>query len=249
MTVSLLAVIGGLAIAPARAQRDRNQLWNLVNLKCLRHLAKSEDPVPCDSVDVSHGWERGTAYLKAPVGRARMLAIPNQIVTGVEDPALLSPEEPNYFATALAARSALLWRLSGQQSRATIAVAIDSKRARDQDQLSLIVDCLDKDVAVWLTANGSSLDASWRRLDAPLKGRMYWTRWVEASALADTSPFRLLADGVEGAKLDMASWSLAAVPFERDGRPGAVLLADRADDAGGGRASDLEDLSCAVTSR
>jgi hypothetical protein len=37
-----------LAAQPALA--DRSLLWNIVNFKCLRHLTKSEAPIPCDSV-------------------------------------------------------------------------------------------------------------------------------------------------------------------------------------------------------
>src|SRR5262249_38758343 len=91
-----------LAAQPALA--DRNLLWNIVNFKCMRHLTKSEAPIPCDSVDVSAGWDRGVALLKDFDGSARMLAIPTHRVTGIDDSALLTPEEPNYFASAWAAR-------------------------------------------------------------------------------------------------------------------------------------------------
>jgi CDP-diacylglycerol pyrophosphatase len=54
--VFAIAAITMLAVQPALA--DRSLLWNIVNLKCLRHLTKSEAPIPCDSVDVSAGSDQ-----------------------------------------------------------------------------------------------------------------------------------------------------------------------------------------------
>ena len=82
-----------------------------------------------------------------------------------------------------------------------------------------------------------------------LKGRIYWARRLESLDGAANSPFRLLSDGVEGAKDDMGSWSLAAVPAHFANGPGFILLADHSDAAGGGRASDLQDLSCAIAAQ
>ena len=48
----------------------------------------------------------------------------------------------------------------------------------------------------------------------------------------------LLADGIDGAKSEMGLWSLAAVGAKFSGKPGFVLLADRAGPTGGGHAED-----------
>lgn len=243
---AIVAAAAFAASADESARTDRNALWNIVNLKCLRHLTKSEAPIPCDSVDVSSGWDRGLAMLKDRVGRVRMLAIPTRVVTGVEDPAVLSPDQPNYFAAAWAARASLDWRLGRKLPPEAIAIAVDSKPARDQDQLHFAIDCLDKDVAAALEANAAALDDRWSRMRVALKGRTYWARRLDSEDLSGPSPFRLLADGVEGAKGDMGSWSLALAQASVSGRPAVVLLADRADAAGGGRASDLQDPGCAI---
>src|SRR5882724_7838154 len=107
--VAIVAAFAALTVQPAYA--DRNMLWNIVNLKCLRHLTKSEAPIPCDSVDISAGWDRGVALLKDMNGPGRMLAIPTHVVTGIEDPALLASDEPNYFAAAWAARANVQFHL------------------------------------------------------------------------------------------------------------------------------------------
>jgi CDP-diacylglycerol pyrophosphatase len=233
-----------LAVQPALA--DRSLLWNIVNLKCLRHLTKSEAPIPCDSVDVSAGWDRGVALLKDADGVARMLAIPTHQVSGIEDPALLTPKEPNYFASAWAARSAVEWRLRMHLPRDAVAITVDSMPASNQDQLYLRVDCIDKDVATSLASYSGALDTEWRTMTVDLKGRRYWARKLESKDLSDASPFRLLADGISGAKTEMGLWSLAAVGADFSGTPGFILLADHAEPTAGGHAEDLQDRDCAI---
>jgi CDP-diacylglycerol pyrophosphatase len=240
-----IAAIAMLAIQPASAA-DRNLLWNIVNFKCLRHLAKSEAPIPCDSVDVSTGWDRGVALLKDFDGVARTLAIPTHPVSGIEDASLLTPEEPNYFASAWAGRRAVEWRLRKGLPREAVAITVDSMASRSQDQLYLQIDCVDKDVAASLASYSGPLDAQWRAMTIDLKGRRYWARKLESDDLSDASPFLLLADGIDGAKNDMGLWSLAAVGANFSGKPGFILLADRANPPVGGRAEDLQDRDCAI---
>ncbi len=246
---AIVAVAASVASAAESSQADRDHLWKLVLLKCLRHLSKSEAPIPCDSIDVSMGWDHGVALLKDSVGRGRMLAIPTHVVTGIEDPAVLSAEDPNYFAVAWSARGNLLFRVGKTLPPEALAVTLDSKPARDQDQLHLVVDCLDRDVAAALAANAGAIDDQWRRMAVALKGRVYWARRIDSADLSGASPFRLLADGIDGAKADMGVWSLAAVPAPSSGGPGFILLADPFDATGGGRASDLQDSSCAIAAQ
>lgn len=242
--IAAVAAFGAFATEPAHT--DRNLLWNIVNLKCLRHLTKSEAPIPCDSVDISGGWDRGVAFLKDMVGAGRMLAIPTRIVSGIEDPALLAPDEPNYFALAWAARGDVAFHLRQALPREAVAIAVDSEASRDQDQLHLVIDCLDKDVAATLASRADTFDATWRPMTDALKGRSYWVRRLDSDDLSNQSPFRLLADGIDGAKTEMGRWSLAAVGVSFAGKPGFVLLADRADSTAGGHAEDLQDRECAI---
>ena len=163
-----IAAVGILAAEPAPA--DRNLLWNIVNFKCLRHLTKSEAPIPCDSVNVSTGWDRGVAYLKDFEGVARMLAIPTHRVTGIEDPVLLTAEERNYFASAWAGRGDVEGRLGKELPREAMAITVDSMASRSQDQLYLQIDCVDKDVAASLASYSGALDTQWRAMTIDLKG-------------------------------------------------------------------------------
>jgi CDP-diacylglycerol pyrophosphatase len=66
--------------------------------------------------------------------------------------------------------------------------------------------------------------------------------------LSDADPFRLLADGDEGARQHMGLETLAAIGAYFGAQEGFVLLADRADPAAGDMAhsEDLLDHSCAI---
>ena len=79
-----------------------------------------------------------------------------------------------------------------------------------------------------------------------LNGRTYLARRLDSADLAEAEPLKLLADGVDGARGDMADYSLAAVGATFGGKPGFILLADKISPAGGGHAEDLQDHNCAI---
>jgi CDP-diacylglycerol pyrophosphatase len=176
-----------------------------------------------------------------------MLVIPTQRITGIDDSALLTPQEPNYFRSAWAARSAVERRLGKGLPREDVAITVDATSASNQDQLYLRVDCVDEAVAKSLVAYSDALDAEWRTMTIDLKGRRYWARQVESSDLSEVSPFRLLADGIGDAKTEMGAWSLSAVGANFFGAPGFILLADHVQPTAGGHAEDLQDRDCAIT--
>ncbi len=238
------AVFVPLGSAPAYA--DRMALWTIVHEQCVPHLRAGEGPKPCERVDLAQGEGRGVALLKDRNGVAQFLAIPTGRVTGIEDPLILAPDAPNYFAFAWGARSALEARLGHALPREAVGVAINSQFARSQDQLHLHIDCLDKEVIAALGAYATALDEQWRVMTVALKGRRYWARRLNSDDLADAAPFRLLADGVEGARDHMGLETLVAVGATFGGRPGFVLLADRAELTAGGHGEDLQDHDCKV---
>ena len=239
-----LAVAAALLAPPAYA--DRMVLWSIVHGQCVPHLEAGGPPAPCDSVDLSGGEARGVALLKDINGVAQMLAIPTRPLAGIEDPALLAPDAPAYFAAAWAGRGRVEAHLGRPVPREAVAVTVNSMIRRSQDELHLHVDCLDKDVAAALGSYASSLDDQWRPMAVALKGRHYFARRLESSDLTDASPFRLLADGLPGAKEEMGLWSLAAVGATFFGQPGFILLADHAELAAGGHAEDLQDHDCQI---
>jgi len=240
---AVLVAAGTLAAQPAHA--DRLALWTIVHGQCVAHAAAGQGPGPCERVDLSHGEDQGVALLEDRVGVAQFLAIPTRRVTGIEDPLVLDPAAPDYFAFAWNARDALAARLGSPLPREEISIAINSEFTRSQDQFHLHVDCLDVGVAATLAGDLGSLDEAWRPMAEPLKGRAYWARRVLSDDLSGVRPLQLLADGVPDATTHMADESLIAVGAIFAGKPGFVLLADRAELTQGGHAEDLQDHDCA----
>jgi CDP-diacylglycerol pyrophosphatase len=197
-------------------------------------------------VDLSEGEADGVAILKDLVGVAQMLAIPTRRISGIEDPQMLAPDAPPVFADGWKAKALVEARLGQPLPREAVALAINSKWARSQDQLHVHVDCVAKPVAAAPADYRLSLDDHWRAITVPLAGRVYFARRLDSADFRDASPFRLLADGVEGAKADMGAYSLAAVGANFDGKPGFILLADSFSLEGGGHAEDIQDHRCEI---
>ena len=126
--------------APARA--DPTALWRIVHGECVPHFEAGKGPGPCERVDLSGGEAQGVAILKDLVGVAQMLAIPTRRITGIEDPQMLAPDAPKVFAAAWGAKALVEARLHVVLPRQAVAIAINSKWARSQDQFHLHVDCV-----------------------------------------------------------------------------------------------------------
>ena len=230
--------------APARA--DPMALWRIVHGACVPNFEAGKGPSPCESVDLSGGEAQGVAILKDLVGVAQMLAIPTRRITGIEDPQMLAPDAPKVFAAAWRAKALVEARLHVALPREAVAIAINSKWARSQDQLHLHVDCVARNVAATLADNRASFDGVWRAMAVALNGRVYFARRLDSADLADAAPLKLMAEGVEGARAHMDAYSLAAVGATFDGKPGFVLLADQFSLEGGGHAEDLQDHNCLI---
>ncbi len=241
-----LALSLGLTLAPLTARADSMALWRIVHDACAPHAEAGEGPAPCESVDLAQGEAEGVAILKDLNGVAQMLAIPTWRITGIEDPQMLTPDAPNVFADAWKARALLEARLGRPLPREAVALTINSKSARSQNQLHVHVDCVAKPVAEALVDYRSALDDHWRAMTIPLHGRVYFARRLESADLSDAAPLKLLADGLDGAKAQMDAYTLAVVGATFAGKPGFILLADRFSLEGGGHAEDLQDHDCAV---
>lgn len=225
---------------------DPNALWRIVHGGCVPNLEAGRGPSPCESVDLAGGVEQGVAILKDLVGIAQMLAIPTRRIAGIEDPQTLATDAPPVFHDGWRGRSFVEARLGRPMPRDAIALTINSAWARSQDQMHVHVDCVAVPVAAALKGYSGALDATWRPMTVPLAGHVYFARRLDSADLSDLNPIRLLADGVDGAKGNMAVWSLAAVGASFGGKPGFVLLANPFSLEGGGHAEDLQDHNCAI---
>jgi CDP-diacylglycerol pyrophosphatase len=244
------ALLAGVLIAAAGSAAhaaDRMALWRIAHDKCVPDQKTNGAPAPCAFVDIADGEDKGVVILKDLNGIAQHLAIPTRRVTGIESPDILDPALPNYWRAAWAGRSFLNARLPHELPRDAVGLAINASSRRSQDQLHIHIDCVAPDVRAALEAYRADLSADWHVLPFTLQGRRYWARRLDSVDLSDAAPFRLLADGVAGAKGDMAQETLVAIGATfAPASPGFILLADHADPGAGGHGEDLLDARCAV---
>ena len=235
-------------LPPPPAHPNGQVLWQIVSTRCLPDQQANARPDPCAAVAVGDGAARGYAVLKDRSGASQYLVMPTRLITGIEDPALLEPDAPNYFVPAWAARRLVEQRLGLPLHREDVSIAVNSRYGRSQDLLHLHVDCL------WSHARDLVHDALphiGRRWSAPtlmLAGAPYRAIRIDGGEAPAENPFRVLARGLHVPPAEMGAWTLVLVGADfPDGRPGFVLLATRADVAGGlaGSGEDLQDHSCA----
>jgi len=238
-----LALILTIAAPRAAESADPDALWRIVHTLCVTDMRVSGSPAPCARVDLAKRY----AVLKDIRGDTQLLLIPTDRLSGIEAPQLLAADAPNYFADAWDARPLFEARAKTAVPREDIALAINSIYGRSQQQLHIHIDCVRPDVRDALAAHADAIGRRWRLLEFPLAGRHYQAMRIEGEELGDRSPFKLLAEQ-PGARADMGRETLAVIGVSADGRPGFVLLSDRADltTMDQGAAEDLQDHSCKV---
>ena len=229
-----------LLAAPAARASDPSALWHIVHDRCVPDQRDHGQPQPCEQVSLAGGW----AVLKDRRGVAQYLLIPTARVSGIEDPAVLAPDAPDYFAAAWAARDDVAARLGYPVPRDGLSLAINSPTGRSPDQLHIHIYCLRPDVRAALRADRDRIGGAWAPLPGGLLGHSYLARRIDGADLAGASPFRLLAAAPQVGAGGIGAWTLvvAGVP------DGFVLLADRADPTTGDRAEgeELQDHACAL---
>jgi CDP-diacylglycerol pyrophosphatase len=249
---SLIVAAFGLVAAVLMLARiaqpaDPNALWRIVHDKCVPNEEQHGDPGPCVEVAVKDGADRGYAVLKDLYGVTQFLLIPTKRITGIESPDLLEPDAPNYFAEAWRARSYVAKALGHAIPADDLSLAINSEFGRSQNQLHIHIDCIRADVRQTLDAERGKIGPHWAALDQPLGGHSYLAMRIDGPSLAAANPFKLLADGVPGARDDMGARTLVAVAMDfGDQTPGFALLTDRADRLHGDFAEGaaLQDHDC-----
>lgn len=228
--------------SPAQAARD--DLQRIVQQQCLPDWRQRHDPAPCLSVRAGTGaTDEGYALLADRKGGAHFLLIPLRTLSGIESPALLQPDVPNYFAAAWDARARLLPGPLRLVPPEDVGLAVNSHYSRGQDQLHIHIECQGAELHATLQAAAPQLTTQWRPLE--VQGDTYLVRRVLGGTLGDADPFRLLAEQLPAARAHMAYYTLVVAGMRFHDGPGFALLARRAVLRGGER---LLDNTCAVAS-
>jgi len=240
-TLACLAVIGlgGLAFyrvtraEDARAS-DRGDLWLVVHNLCSAMDKVTGLPLPCLKVDRDAGF----VVLRAPMDHARVLVVPMQKISGIESPLILRPDAPNPWAYAWSQRAYVSHGAGRQMEWSDYGLAINSERARTQDQLHIHISCIDPRLKRYL-ARHAPPRGKWTTIDLAPWADRYRVKRIDEAAL-QRDPFKIVAEESPGARKNMGAHSLALVGYgDADAREFVLLDAN-----GYGHAEELLNHRC-----
>ena len=189
LIVAAFAALGAAACS-VLATADPNALWQIVNFDCVPAARTKGNAGICASVDLPKHF----AILRDRVGVAQHLLIPTDRISGVESPALLAPDAPNYWADAWDARryveAALKKANHAELADNRIGLEINSAMRRSQEQLHIHIDCMRADAAAALAAHRSDPPHTWT--PATIDGARYRVMRVPGPTF-DFNPFDIVA--------------------------------------------------------
>ena len=221
----ILATVGGLPHSVSAA--NRSGLWVVVHDICLPAYQGFGTAFPCAEVNIANGLDHGFAVLQKPSSATHVIVVPTTRISGIESPAWLRDNAPNYWEAAWGARRFVEEGARRQLPRDKIGMAINSAASRSQDQLHIHVACIAPAVADFLRRHQAEIHETWSFLRPALHGHRFAAMKVETDSLAHVDPFKLLARGLPSGKFSMGSQTLAVAGATfGDGRTGFYLLAN-----------------------
>ncbi|WP_336762098.1 CDP-diacylglycerol diphosphatase [Asaia sp. VD9] len=206
---------------------DPDVLWKLVHQKCAHGLK------PCAVYDD----KRGIALLHSIEGKGQYLLIPTEKVTGMESPALLRSDQPNYFASAWAYRERVGRDYHQTIPESRLSLAINSQKGRSQNQLHIHLDCLEPRMRALLDRDAAQIGPSWSDLPEAFNGHRYRALYL---ATLNGSPFRILAATLAHPERDMGDHTLVLAPLGS----GFALLDDVAQGDDRASGEEVQDHAC-----
>jgi CDP-diacylglycerol pyrophosphatase len=223
-TAALLIVV--LLLPAAAFAAERGLLWRVVQT-CMASQSLIGVPFPCLAVDLAGGPARGYAVLRAPFERTHVVVTPTVQTIGIEADRLRADGAPNYFADAWASRHFVTDVLPRKPDRTDLALAVNSRPGRSQDQLHIHVDCIRQTVKRRLAGAVARLaPGQWARVAVQPHGPEYNATVLQDSGLAGANLFRLVRDGLGVGPDDMDDVTIVVIGATlHDGQPGFVVLA------------------------
>ena len=159
----ILATVAGLPHSISAA--NRSGLWIVVHDICLPAYQGIGVAFPCAEVNIANGLDRGFAVLRAPSSSTHVIVVPTALISGIESPALLRENAPNYWEAAWEARRFVEEGARRQLPRDKIGMAINSAVSRSQDQLHIHVACIVPKVAEFVRRHQAEIHEAWSFLE------------------------------------------------------------------------------------
>lgn len=238
------AVAASLALLGSRANDTaRDRLRMIVQQQCVPLWLKAHRPDPCVSVTVDAADARGDAgyaILHDRKGGAHFLLIAASTVAGIESPQLQAAGAPDYFDDAWRSRDVLATYLAHPLDRGAVGLALNSRRARSQDQLHIHIECLGRGIYTALRENAGRIKPQWSAVE--LDGATYQALRISGEELAGHNPVKLLNAAMPAAEMQAGKYTMLVAGMQYADGPGFAVLAS--DTARG--AELLLDSSCQV---
>ena len=197
---ALLSILAGTSVSAHAANPDA--LWQIVNEQCVPDSRAHDSPAPCTLVDREHGF----VLFKDRVGVAQYLLIPTARLAGIESPALLRADAPNYWWYGWELRAYVAAALGKPLADDQIGLEINSAAARSQLQLHIHMDCMRADIPAVLRTHRDDPLGQWQSL--LLDGHTYSVMRLAGPALQTDDPFKLAAQRSAYAATAMGAQSL-----------------------------------------
>jgi CDP-diacylglycerol pyrophosphatase len=243
LLVLLLLVIVSFVLYHRFRKEHSNALWKIVSQQCVPDQEQHHLPAPCLKVDLAQQY----VVYKDPkfMGPVHELVMPSYHVTGIESPELQQKNSPSFFAYAWQERSRLSSELGKPINPGYIALAVNSRHGRSQNQLHIHLACLNPDAYRILEQEQPNIGLNWAPLKTEINGDVYLARRLNGNDLTQENPFKLLNDYVTGQGEAIGDYGLALVTL-KDG--GLALLATRFNvlKLDLGSAEKIQDHTCAL---
>ena len=207
------------------AAGERGLLWRVVQT-CVATHNLIGTAFPCLTVDVKDGPERGFAVVRAPFEATHVVVTPTVRTVGIEAERLRADNAPNYFADAWTSRHYVADGLRHEPARTDLAMAVNSRQGRSQDQLHIHVDCIRQDVKRTLAGQVAGFHpGSWTRTVVLPRAPRYYATALDEADLHSTNIFKLVQNGLGINADDMDEVTVVVVGADLKGRPGFVVMA------------------------
>ncbi len=215
-----------LLLPAAATAAERGLLWRVVQT-CVASHQLIGAAFPCLAVNTQDGTERGYAVVRAPFEAAHIVVTPTMPTIGIEAAHLRGDAAPNYFADAWASRHYVTDGLVRPPGRGDLALAVNSRLGRSQDQLHIHVDCIRQDVKRALAASKAIHSGAWTRVAVLPRAPRYEATALDEQDFARTNIFALVQAGLHVDPSAMDEVTVVVVGAELAGRPGFIVLARR----------------------
>jgi CDP-diacylglycerol pyrophosphatase len=218
----LIACAAAVSVPATVAAALSRSALGLVVGACRANALVTSSPSPCVAVVDPDDGRRGYAILREPADRQRTILAPLADIPGIEDPTLLAPGAPNFFADAWKERRRLVDATPGR----TVALAINAKAVRSQDRFHIHIACLDPGVRDAVARRAVAINPDrFAQLNFRLQGHAYWAMRVRADSLEAVNPLQLLASKLPKAAAAMGGQMLLVLGTTfSDGGNGFVFL-------------------------